>query len=137
MTLVQIANDLLVHAEQAGPLNYFLAVETSQPVSMLGASIVKVSGVVHAANQTDADEECRMEVQGSNDLIRWVTLHSQTLPIPPNLPSAFESTPAQLAVPFAFVRVRWVVYPTTDPPGPWGDAWYLLSAHLNTGTEAP
>ena len=136
MTLIQIANDLLIAAEliQSG---YYVGVETSQPANLLGATTVKVTGVVQEGGPV-ADAVCRLYIQASNDLIQWTTRHSQDLPAAPDVPSAFESpVGGGLAVPFAYVRARWVlrttVFPLEGCPSMISpNSYYVITAHLHT-----
>lgn len=66
-----IPNDLIVKTEEitAGSAKYF-GVETSQPLLMADANVVKIDGVVKL-RQGASPLRLRMELQGSNDLWQW------------------------------------------------------------------
>lgn len=132
MTLVSIANDLVIRGEALPDESQFVAFETSQPVTMFGADVAKVAGVIKNRDNLGGSLACAMRVQGSNDLYRWHTLWQDDLDTMGDVPGPFE-TPT-VPVFFAYVRAAWIVY-AIDGSLLSSNGWYLLTASLHTGLD--
>lgn len=133
MTSLQIASDLELAATDALEAGFYQGVEFSQPVAMLDAARVKVSGVVQRITGTDF--QLAAIVEGSTDLSVWHAVYVEvSLLTFDRAPHAFAvPSAAGVAVAHAYVRVKWVLYATGDPPELKAGRSVLLSAHISTG----
>lgn len=126
MTRVLLADGLVVTTEEksATPPQW-MAVEFSQPVCMIGAEIVSITGAVQ--NVVRTDESCILRVQGSNDLIHWDVIVGKTLPSTPQ-PFAY----SDLRVGYQFVRLRYSIQMTAATSSTNLPSW-TLTVELETG----
>ncbi len=134
MTLLQIAADLYVVAVPV--ITFVQGADFSQPVAMLDAGLVRVSGVVQRIVGTDF--EFAAIVQGSNDLSTWQVAHVEPAILGTrSAPFSFAfGGGSGIAVPYAYARAWWLLYPTAgDPPVLLEGSAILFSAHLSTGRQ--
>lgn len=143
-----IANDLIVKTEEitAGSAKYF-GVETSQPLLMADANVVKIDGVVKL-RQGASPLRLRMELQGSNDLWLWfvvATFETQAASNPnlwlstgsgtdlgESAPQSF-ATLGAVETSYAYVRVRWVLYVETGSLAI--NEYYQVTASVGLGRK--
>jgi hypothetical protein len=131
MTIVQIANDLLVATVVLPTSGFIIGFECSQPVSMQATSIARVAGVVQSFSG-DAFG-LRAVIDGSNDLSTWVAVHTTADLIGSDqAPFKFKFVPTATLFPYAFARVRWILEPTEAAALVAGQR-VVLSANLTTG----
>ncbi len=132
MTATQIASDLDLATVLVEGSEYYLGAEFSQPIAMLDASLVSVSGVVQRIVGTGF--QLAAVVEGSNDLTTWLTVGvvSSLLAVAPHTFVVLDPMDEPIAVASAYVRVKWVLYGDGDELK--AGRRVLLSAHLNTGT---
>ena len=134
MAIVSVANDLWVRTAllPAGVGSFYVGFECSQPVSMLGASVVRVAGVLQAV--AGSGFELYGALDGSNDLSTWVAVvvSGDLIAATPSPPHKFSFAPATpVAFPYAYARVRWMLKPVSGALlADWG---VLLSATLTNG----
>ncbi len=133
MTIVQIANDLLVASvEVTATSGFYVGFECSQPVSMQATSIARVAGVVQSVAGAF---QLVAVLDGSNDLSTWVAMHTTgDLLAGEQAPFKFQfPSPSTPLFPFAYARVRWILEPEPEAAALADGQRVVLSANLTTG----